>query len=475
MTARVLLIDPPYLGRGARWWDHVGARMPGLGLPSLAAWLERSGHRVDLVDCTAEGIGPEDLRARVGGLRPDVVGLTAMTPVVPAALAAARTCRRLFPGARIVVGGTHATVRPEDLLAGDAVDAVVRGEGEIPLERLVDGASVEELTGVSYRGDGGVVHNPECTPIDDLDDLPLPAYHLLDLRRYRPGLGTYRRLPAMCLVTTRGCAHHCTYCFNLFGHRPRRRSAERILDDVRQLRRRFGIRQLLFYDDAFTVHRDRLRAFCQGLLRDGARVSWTCYGRVDAVRADLLSLMARAGCHQICYGIESGSQRVLDSVDKRITLEQVRRAVRLTREAGIEPRGSFMLGNRGETARTMLQTIDLALSLDLEVALFSVATPYPGTALYDWAEREGLLTTRDWADYDRAHTVLRLPTVDPDTVWAHHRLAYRRFYLRPRYLLHRGARLRTLRHLRDAARVLAAVWRYGADGPAVPSPPAPPR
>ncbi|MBN1336052.1 MAG: cobalamin-dependent protein [Deltaproteobacteria bacterium] len=456
----VLLIDPPYLGRNVHWWDHVGSHMPGLGLPSLAAWLEHRGHRVYIVDGHVERMDvhtPERLLAR---FRPDLVGITAMTPVVPAALAVARACRRLFPGVPIVLGGAHPTVLPEDVLAHSEVDFVVRGEGEVTLAELVEGSDPATLAGLSWRAVDGIVHNPDRPLLPDLDALPSPAWHLLPLSRYRPGLGTYRKLPAVSLMTARGCPNRCTYCFNLFGHQVRRQTPTRVVEEVRRLRAVHGIRQIQFYDDTFTLRKDWVLELCGRFAREVPDVAWTCYGRVDTVDADMLDSMARAGCHQICFGVESGDPEVLRTVEKHITIDQVRTAVRLAREAGIRPRGTFMIGNQGETPASMQRTIDLALSLDIDVALFSVATPYPGTAFYRWAEAEGRLVTRDWGQYDRNSTTVRLAGADPETVWAFHRAAYRAFYLRPKFVLRYGLQLRHLRHLWDGFRVLAAVGTY---------------
>ncbi len=458
---RVLLIDPPYLGDNIHWWDRVGSHMPGLGLPTLAAWLERRGHDVAIVDGHAEGLSlarPQRQLAKLG--HPDWIGITAMTPVVPQALALARSCRRLFPGVPIVMGGAHATVLPDDLLAHSEVDCVARGEGERILEALVAGEPWDGIPGLSWRSEGRVVHNPDRSLLEDLDQLPSPAWHLLPMRRYRPGLGTYRQLPAMSLMTGRGCPNRCTYCFNIFGRRVRRQSPERVVEEMARLERDHGVRQIQFYDDTFTLQRSWLEAFCEGLVRRLPKVTWTCYGRVDRVDAESLGLMAHAGCHQICFGVESGDPEVLGTIDKRIGPDQVRRAVDLTRRSGIEPRGTFMFGNQGETEASMQRTLDLALDLDLDVALFSVATAYPGTAFHRWAQAGGHLVTRDWSRYDRNATTVRLPTVAPEKVWDFHTRAYRRFYLRPGFIARRGLRLRNLRHLGDAARVLAAVGAH---------------
>ncbi len=457
----VLLIDPPWLGEGARWWDRAGSAMPGLALPCLAAWLERGGHSARILDCQALGLTLAELPALLARERePQLVGITTMTPIVPNALAIAGMCRRVFPDAMVVMGGAHASVLPEELLEDEHVDFAVRGEGERTLGELAEGRAPAEIVGLSYREESGIRHNPDRPLIDELDELPLPAYHLLPLERYRPGLGTYRQLPATSMLTTRGCASNCEYCFKLFGRRMRRRSSTRVVEDIRQLKSRFGIRQIQFYDDSFTAHRRALREFCQEMTAAQLEVSWTCYGRVDGADAELLALMARAGCHQICYGIESGDAATLASIGKRIQLDQVRRVVRWTRAAGIEPRGTFMFGNRGETKASMERTLQLALSLDLDVALFSVATPYPGTELFRWAEKGGHLLTRDWAQYDRAHAVLRLPSAAPEVVWAYHRRAYRRFYLRPRFLARRALRLRSRRQLKEAFQVFRGVFGY---------------
>jgi anaerobic magnesium-protoporphyrin IX monomethyl ester cyclase len=461
-SRRVLLIDPPYLGDNIHWWDRVGSHMPGLGLPTLAAWLERAGHEVAIVDGHAEGLSlarPEAALTRLG--RPDWIGITAMTPVVPQALSLVRSCRRLFPDTPIVLGGAHATVLPEDLLRHREIDCAVRGEGERTLEELVEGRPFAEIQGLSWRRGGQVVHNPDRPLLEDLDQLPSPAWRLLPMDRYRPGLGTYRQLPAMSLMSGRGCPNACTYCFNIFGRRVRRQSPERVIAEIERLSRDYGVRQIQFYDDTFTLQRPWLEAFCEGLLSRLPQVSWTCYGRVDRVDRESLALMARAGCHQICFGVESGDPEVLGTIDKRIGPVQVRRAVSLARRAGIEPRGTFMFGNQGETEASMRRTLDLALELDLDVALFSVATAYPGTAFHRWARDEGHLVTDDWSHYDRNSTTVRLPTVAPETVWDFHTRAYRGFYLRPRFIARRGLRLRNLRHIADAARVLTAVrtWR----------------
>jgi len=448
----VLLIDPPTRGRRAPPWERAGTRMPSLGLAQIAAVLEAAGVRVAILDCDAEDLTAAGLRDRLAAMgRVPSVGITATTSTIGGALAAAVATRATMPSARVVLGGVHPTVMPADVLADRSVDLVVRGEGEQTLLELVEGVAVADVAGVSWRDDGCVVHNPDRPHIADLDTLPLPAYHLFPLHRYRPGLGTARRFPALSMVATRGCPGRCTYCFRTFGDTLRLRSMDRILDDIEALQARYGVRQIQFFDDTFTASRRRITDFCAGLRQRGIRLSWACYARADTVDEALLRQMGAAGCHQICFGIESGDADVLQAIHKRIRIPRVRQVVAWTRAAGIQARGTFMLGNPGETPASMQRTLDTALSLDLDLALFNIATPYPGTELYSWASEHGYLRTCDWSLYDRAHMIMDLPTVDAALVERALPRAYRRFYGRPRFLASRAPRLVPWRGLADLA------------------------
>lgn len=452
----VLLVDPcTRSGTRQPWvlqpWTRAGTRMPSLGLAQIAAWLEEHGVRVGVIDAEVEGLSDAALQARLATRgAPAWVGITATTSTIGAALRTAATCRRALPGVRIVLGGVHPTARPDEVLAHPAVDVVVRGEGEQTMLALAQGAPWAEVSGLSWRrADGAVVHNPDRPHLPDLDRLPLPAYHLFPLHRYRPGLGTARRFPALSMVATRGCPGRCTYCFRTFGDTLRMRSMDRLLDDAAALQSRYGIRQLQFFDDTFTASRRRIVDFCDGLQARGLRLSWACYARVDTVDRALLTRMADAGCHQVCYGVESGDPAILRSIDKRISLQRVRQVVAWTRQAGIQARGTFMLGHVGDTPASIERTVQASLDLDLDLALYNISTPYPGTALFEQAREQGLLRTLDWSLYDRAHMVLDLPTVSGAHVERELGRAWRRFYGRPRYLATRAPRLVPWRGLPD--------------------------
>ncbi|MBA4356648.1 MAG: hypothetical protein C0405_02855 [Desulfovibrio sp.] len=455
---RTLLINPPWVRRQGNIWQDVASVMPPLGLAWLAAQLERADHPVAILDAHAERQDWETLPARLQGFGPlDVVGITATTSLIGNALALARLVRALFPKALVVLGGVHPTVLPEEVLAEPSVDLVVRGEGELTLLDIVSGADWRMIPGVSFRDGAGFVHNPDRELVPDLDSLAQPAYHLLPMSRYYPAAGAYRRLPAISMLATRGCPGRCTFCYRLFGKRIRTRSGRRLAEEARMLQDRFGIREICFYDDTFTVVRKEVEAFLDGLRDLKVDLTWSCFSRVDAVDEDILRRMKQAGCHQIMYGVESASPEILRNIGKRITLEKVEDAIRMTKRVGIDVRAAFMIGNPGETRQSLEDTMNFAIRLNPDLVIFNIATPFPGTEMFQWAEEHGLLTTKDWEDYDLSRPVMTLPTLAQADLERFYSRAYRRFYLRPGYILQRLGKIRSLSDMAQALRGVRAV------------------
>ncbi len=265
---RVLLVNPPWvIRRRTNVWKSVASVMPPLGVAWLAAWLERDGHQVQILDAHAEGISAEDVPGRVAERGSfDLIGLTATTPLIGNALEIARRLKVATPSTRIVLGGVHPTVLPEEVLAEPAVDVVVRGEGEVTLGELAAEKPLDQIDGISYRAEGRIVHNRDRALIADLDSLPMPAYHLLPMSRYRPAVGAAKRTPATSVLATRGCPGRCTFCYRIFGSRLRCRSGQRVAEEVKHLQEHYGIKEICFYDDTFTAVRKQVRAFCQAVL-----------------------------------------------------------------------------------------------------------------------------------------------------------------------------------------------------------------
>ena len=461
---RVLLVSPTSGVWNSRKHIHMG-------LGYLAGALLAAGYPVDLYDAVVE---EEPLEALLARERYDLVGISSPTPLIYEAWKAARTAQEA--GAVVVLGGPHLTLMPDESMARPEVDLVVRGEAEETIVEMMqalardpgraanggprrfDPAVWGKIPGVSFRDlDGNVVHNPPRPLVRDLDRLPWPAYHLFKIERYTnlqpltDGLDPHAR--AYTLVTSRGCPYQCIYCSKpITGNTWRPRAPEKVVEEWRYLVEEMGATEIGVTDDVWNLDLDRAKALCRLLIREGLnRVPWvTIHGmRVTSTDQELFDLMKAAGCKRVGFGVESGDQRILDFIKKKQTLEDVRRAFRQARAAGLQTMGFFIFGLPTETEETMEATIRLALELDPDLGNFMMATPYPGTELYEIVQREGRLFSQDWSEFgiheDQAH--YELPGLPPDLVERKWHEAYRRFYLRPRRLLQRALKPDTWRRL----------------------------
>jgi len=377
---RIALISPK--------WNKKANDYPPLGLAYLAAVLERDGHQVAVFDLGLEpdaslGEGVQ----RVCDFDPQVIGITSMTSVYHSALETAIQVKASL-GRPIILGGPHATMFPERVLSeSPVIDYVVRGEGEETLLALVqalnsDTRDLSAIQGLTYRLRGDIVSNPDRPLIRDLDALPFPARHLFQIKRY--GLCTPEGQPMITILSSRGCPYNCAYCFKgIVGRTYRQRSPANIIAEIRQVVEQYDMHNFYFIDDLFTLDQDWLNAITDQMIAEKLNIHWQCLGRVDRVNANMLHKMYAAGCRQIHYGIESGNQEILNGISKGIRLDQVRQAVRWAKEAGIHVKGYFMLGLPGDTEETMQQTIDLAVELGVDEAMFSLTTPFPGTRLWE--------------------------------------------------------------------------------------------
>ncbi|MBI4187703.1 MAG: cobalamin B12-binding domain-containing protein [Chloroflexi bacterium] len=433
---KVTLINPP---------QFTGYPQPPIGLALLAAVLEREGYQVTVLDANALQLRPENLASYIADT--DVIGLTAVTPTIATALSIAHHLKQDNPDRTIILGGVHATLLPEETLAESTqIDIIVRGEGEetiIELLRALENKQpIGNIAGITYRKDGKIISTPARKALTDIDSLPFLAYHLLPWQRYRPHPPHGRALPFAALVTSRGCPYRCAYCSKpVFGSRFLAQSPERVVAEVSYIKERFGIKEIAFYDDVFTLNKKRTHAIADSLVQKNIKLFWTCEARVNLVDKELLRHIKQAGCYAIAYGIESASPEILKTLHKDITLEQVSEAISNSREAGLQTIGYFMLGSPGETPETIKQTIRFAIKLRLDFAQFSVTTPFPGTELYNLLETGKKNIPWQSFVYSTAGSQ-STPVFENDRLtrndlrpWT--RRAYREFYLRPTYLWQR--------------------------------------
>lgn len=452
--SKVLLINPPWvIGEDKNLWKDVASCWPSLGLAYIASVLEKAGHQVKYFDCSAEQYTVKETAKALRGLREkfDFIGLTATTPLINNALAIAGHAKEIWPDVKIVLGGVHPSVMPDEIMSYPSVDFVAIDEGEQTMRELVDGREVSQILGLCYKQNGQVIKNLPRPLIKDLDTIPPPAYHLLPMDKYYPAVGSYKRLPVMILFATRGCPGRCTFCYRTFNGIVRKRSARDIVEEIKILQRDYGIREVAFYDDTFTLFKDVVKDFCDIIKREKIDLTWSCFTRVDHINEALLRSMKSSGCHLILFGVESADEQILRNINKRISLDQVVKAVRLARRLGIETRASFMIGNQGETEETIKKTIDFAIKLDPDEVQFNIAMAYPGTELFDWAKERGYIKSFDWNDYSYSNVVLDLPNLDRAKLQYYYELAHRRFYFRPKIVLRR------LWHIRNWAQLMQEV------------------
>jgi len=447
---KVLLINPPLLPIDRYGSDlaRVGPVTEPLGLAFVAAALERRGDEVEILDTIALRYRGDDIREHIKGKRYDVVGITMLTPMYLVALEVARLVKSLGENIKIVVGGAHPTLMPRETMEENPeIDFAVIGEGEETVVELMDaletGSPLSQVMGLAYRENGEVKITESRSFIQDLDTTPIPAYHLLPMHLYRPTAHSYQRLPSYNIMTVRGCPFSCIYCSQFFGKKARYPSAKRIIQEMNLLIDKYGAKELHLQGDTLTANKKYVKELCQEIVNNGLhqKIKWQCETHTRTVNRELLEAMAEAGCRQISYGVETGSERLMKLIRKQTTGEIIREAFQMTKDAGIMIRAFFMLGLPTETREESQQTIKFAKELDPTWAQFTVTTPYPMTELYELAKKDGTLKSFRWEDYQSwagfANSELVYTPVGRTSVELKKLQPYalRSFYLRPKIII----------------------------------------
>ena len=465
---KIAFVNPPLTAQERYGkFRNGGDFIPPYGLTHLAASVRQMGWEPAIVDAPALGLDcSEAAKAALdGGAR--VIGITAATMSIFNAHDLAKAIKLQNPKATVIIGGPHVTALPDDTLQRfPSFDFAVVGEGDLTITELLpaleDGSGLEDVSGITYRRNGAIEVTATRGLVPDLDTLPMPAWDLLpDLATYyRPSIMGYVRLPANSIVLSRGCPFHCTFCSAaVFGNTIRAYSAEYAFEMMAEMSRRYGIRELEIRDENFLVKRKRMQDLCERLRSSGLDLTWSCNARVDAIDREILQVMRDAGCWQIAFGIESGDQGILDLEQKSVTLDEIRKAVRMTAEAGIQARGFFMLGHPGETEETLRKTVEFACELPLSSVHFTHFTPLPGSPIYPEARKYGSFD-EDWRKLTYWHPVFVPHGLDRATIAKWERRAFRRFYLRPKILSYHLKRMTTYAYfsrLAQGAYTLARV------------------
>ena len=437
---RILLINP-YFSRKSQFGELGSVMSIGkpLNLGMLGAYLESHDIEVRILDGQIVHLDRERLTRELLDFQPSAVGITCMTTSVYLTHHFAGLLKDIDRGLKIIVGGIHPTIYPEDFLKNINIDVVIRGEGEVPfhhlLDRLDEGKEFNDLPSLSFREGDGYQHNPLCPPIRDLDSLPLFPDHLFEIEKYDAKLQ---------LLTSRGCPFSCIFCsvHTVMGRGFRAQSAERVLRDIDRHVKTYGMpKYMWFADDTFVVDKERTYKICDLMIDKGYdRIKWVINSRVDLLDKDLLGRLREAGCVQINMGVETASQRLLDILKKGTTVEQNEHAIRMAKSAGLRARATLMIGIPGETREESLQTIEYASKIEVDTVRFSIATPYPGTELWNIAVKEGMDPDVDWekmssvSGYSDYSPVYAPRGRTPRELKELQRRGHMKFYLKPRNL-----------------------------------------
>ncbi|MGQ9461264.1 MAG: B12-binding domain-containing radical SAM protein [Candidatus Bathyarchaeaceae archaeon] len=427
---KACLVSPPY---NSAVKSVVGVSSPPLGLAYLASVLRRD-HEVKLIDSNILGYRLEDVRRELRSFYPEVVGITSVTPSIPQAYAVAEIAKEVREDCIVVMGGPHVTFLPEQTLKEcEYVDVIVKGEGEKTVEELAkaveNGEPLEKVRGITFRKGNQIVDNEPMPLIKNIDEIPFPSRDLLPTDRYQVNGIKYTAM-----LTSRGCPFGCSFCSSshLFGGYWRGRSPENVLEEMRIIYENHKIKNIEFVDDTFTLNQIRAEKICDGIIERGWDITWGASSRVDTITKKIAEKMKKAGCWILFLGIESGCQRILDAIGKRITIEQVKKAVKVVKDAGIKVLGSFIIGFPEDTVESIRQTMDFAKSLNLDWAEFSILTPYPGTPMFNFAVENNLLLTNDWSKYTAIDPTMKIKDVTEKRLKSFLQKSYISFYLRPK-------------------------------------------
>lgn len=456
---KVALLNPPITFKDRYGISSAaGGNTPPNGLLMIAGVLREKGFEIELFDGEKLKESPEKLAIRVAKYNPDILGITAVTMSVTRAHETAYKIKKMLPHLPIIVGGPHVSALPvETLKRFKAFDIVVSGEGEKTAVEVfktieknnLNNEKLKEIDGLGFRDGETIILTKPRQLIKDLDSLPFPEWDLLDglAQNYSPPAHTTFNYPAAMIVSSRGCVGKCTFCDQrVFGNRLRYYSASYVMEMISYLVRVYGVREIHFNDDNFVVSKKRLLSLCDLLSKIRPRLTWTCLARVDHMNLEILKIMAKAGCKQIDFGIESGSQKLLDLSLKGETLKQIKDIVLCCQMVGINAKGNFMIGMPGETRETLDMTEKFLLELPLNDFHATYYTPLPGSESFKTVPLYGSLIG-NYSDMTMWKPVFIPHGLTANDLIKASKRMFRRFYFRPKIVLDYLRRIRSFKHL----------------------------
>lgn len=403
-----------------------------------AAFLEKSGYTVKILDCQAQNFTSSRACEEVEKQKPDVVVSRICLPSFESDTNTIALIKEKLSETVFVGWGSICKVEPEKVLKKSELDIVIRGELEfvVPdvLKALSNQTAMDKVTGISFKASGEITHNEGRLFLDDLNLLPFPACHLLPMNKYVAresyfvsGGSDKKYIPFFRMLASRGCSFNCIYCpYPTIFERWRGLSPKRVVDELEYLVNKHGVRTIWFQDQVFTMSLKRTVEICDEIINRGLDVIWACQTRIDKLPADLIRKMRAAGCSKIEVGVETGNQHLLRKIGKQgLTIEKVKATVKKIREEGIMVEANFIVGLPGESWKTVKDTGKLIRSIHPDDMAISILTPYPGTPLYKTAEENGWIIEDDWSRYNTSNAVLSLPDFSDEDAKRAQRYLYR--------------------------------------------------
>lgn len=454
----MLLVMSPMFKHSTHFLASTDNEIP-IGLCYLAAALEKAGHSAKIFDGQIIPRVEEEFTNLLKIENFDAIGFSVVSQAVLGAIKLSEIAKKLRPSVITIIGGAQPTVMGEKIMdAMPDIDIAVFGEGEKTIIELIhhleNKKSLDSIKGVAYKKNGRVIRTERRELIQNIDSIPFPAYHLINIKKYTPPPGLFFRKPIVGVISARGCPFNCHFCADriIWQGVVRLRKPERVLDEIELLAKKYGVKEIKFFDDTFTINRQRTIAICNGILERNLNVIWRCSSRVDTVDKELLALMKKSGCWSISFGIESGSDEMLKKMDKRITVEKVKKAVKWAKEAGMETKGFFLLNYPGDTIETTEKTIAFPKELDLDFAGFNLIFPFWGTQVREEIEKNYQIEKKVWDKWDTplGNTIFfHQPQLPDEYLKKAFKRAARGFYLRPKMFFKALKRIRNFEMLKS--------------------------
>lgn len=428
---------------------------PPLGLMYIASYVNKNTkHKAEILDMPAEEIDYKNLKNELKKREPDVVGIQATTFTLLDSIKVAKIVKSFNENIPIVFGGPHPTIYPEETVNLPFVDFVVLNEGELSFSELLDSIKnknkLKRVKGIAYKKNDEIIITDKREFIKNLDELPFPDRKLVPYKKYYSLIA--KKTPITTMITSRGCPYKCIFCDRPhLGKIFRARSAKNVVDEMEECIE-MGIKEIFIYDDTFTIDKKRVIKICEEILKRNLEITWDIRARVDTVNLEILTLLKKAGCERIHYGIESGDQYILNVLRKGITLTQIEKVFKLTKKVGITTLAYFMIGNPNENFKQIMKSINLAKKLDPDYVHFSITIPFPNTDLYKLGLSKGI-----FFDFWKRFAENPSKNFTPE-VWCENftkeelskllKKAYKSFYLRPRYIIKTILKTRSFEELK---------------------------